>query len=524
MFRGLALAMISLAAMPALGQTLAEISGPIEGRRMRASSVAPGQSNRDCATLQPGETLTLAELDGPGVIQHIWFTVSSGDYRYPAKTILRIYWDDHPEPSVQAPLGDFFAAGHGMRVNVNSQPVQVSAEGRAYNCYWPMPFRRKARLVVENQSDKRMGAFYYYIDWLKLDKPKDDAYYFHAQYRQERPHDPSHDYTILETTGRGNYVGTVLSSHCGYHAWFGEGDDRVYIDGESQPSLRGTGTEDYFNDAWGFREFCHPDAGCTIFEGRSIDSRATAYRWHVRDPIPFKKSIRFTIENKGWIAYEDGKHYTNFGDRRDNYSSVAFWYQDRPAAKVPPMPPLAQRLDPELYFGINQLEKMAQLGGRAQAKLEFVRRIMPRSFFHLQASQPDAAVSFPIQVDAKGRYSVSFWKVGMPDGGIYEARLDGKVVAAHLDFYEEGEIIEEEGRIMPLREARERKLGLFYLEPGEHQLKFQCVGRNPQSHLPNSREPGYGLGLHGLSLRKISFENMDRYLTDPQPSPERPRE
>ena len=146
---------------------------------------------------------------------------------------------------------------------------------------------------------------------------------------------------------------------------------------------------------------------------------------------------------------------------------------------------------------------------------------MPRSFLHLQASQPDAEVVFPIKISAKGRYSVSLWKVGMPDGGIYEARLDGKLVAGHLDFFEEGEMIEEAGRIMPLREARERKLGLLYLEPGEHELKFQCVGRNPQSHLPESRDPGYGLGLHGLSLRQIAFENMDQYLSDPKQSTER---
>ncbi|NLE38200.1 MAG: DUF2961 domain-containing protein, partial [Pirellulaceae bacterium] len=224
MFRTLLSATVFLAAATAMADSLSNISGPIDGRRMRASSTGPRSLNRDHAIIEPGATITLAELDGPGVIQHIWFTVASGDYRYPAKTILRIYWDDHREPSVQAPLGDFFAIGHGMRTNVNSSPVQVSAEGRSYNCFWQMPFGRKARIEVENQSDKRMGALYYYIDWLKLDEPKKDAYYFHAQYRQARPHDSTEDYTILKTTGRGNYVGTVLSSHCGYHAWFGEGN------------------------------------------------------------------------------------------------------------------------------------------------------------------------------------------------------------------------------------------------------------------------------------------------------------
>ncbi|MBN1911455.1 MAG: DUF2961 domain-containing protein, partial [Pirellulales bacterium] len=280
---------------------LTDLGKPIEGRRMRASSTGPRELNRDHAVIEPGQTITLAELEGPGEIQHIWFTVSSRDIRYPAKAILRIYWDDAKEPSVQAPLGDFFAVGNGMRTTVNSAPVQVSAEGRAYNCYWPMPFRSKARITVENQSHIKMSALYYYIDWTKHKKPRPDDLYFHAQYRQERPHDTTHDYTILETTGRGHYVGTVLSAQCGYHAWFGEGNDRIFLDGEKEPRLTGTGTEDYFNDAWGFRVFNHPYAGCTVFEGRSIDSRVTAYRWHIPDPITFKQSIRFTIENKGWV-------------------------------------------------------------------------------------------------------------------------------------------------------------------------------------------------------------------------------
>ena len=206
MFRPLLLPLIFLAATSAPAASLTEISGPIVGQRMRASSTDLHGRNRDHAIIPSGETVTLAELEGSGVIEHIWFTVASDDLRYPASAVLRIYWDDHPEPSVQTPLGDFFASGNGMLATVDSEPVQVSAEGLSYNCYWPMPFKKKARIEVENQGKKDMKALYYYIDWRKLDKPKKDAYYFHAQYRQERPHKPTHDYTILETTGRGNYV------------------------------------------------------------------------------------------------------------------------------------------------------------------------------------------------------------------------------------------------------------------------------------------------------------------------------
>ena len=514
MLRCLSFLALFLVSYPTVGASLSELTGPIKGRRMRASSHNLTSRNRDHAVIEPGQTITLAELEGPGIIQHIWFTVATREFRFPAKTILRIYWDDSKEPSVQTPLGDFFAAGHGMTVNVNSQPVQVSAEGRAYNCYWPMPFKRKARIEVENQSDIKMDALYYYIDWMKPDKPKKDAYYFHAQYRQERPHTSTDDYTILETTGRGNYVGTVLSSQCGYHCWFGEGDDLVFIDGEAKPRLTGTGTEDYFNDAWGFREFNHPWAGCTIFEGRSIDSRVTAYRWHIADPIPFNKSIKFTIEAKGVVSYENGLFLSGFHDRRDNLSSVAFWYQDQPAKNVPKIPPLNERIDPEVYLNYDALTHAAKTES-ARGRNRFSRWLLPRRYFQLKAKGPGSSVTFPIELDSKGRYSVSLWKVGLFDGGIYEVYLDGKRVLPYLDFYQRTGVIEENGKMIPLRESKERKIGLFYLDSGKHELKFQCIGRNPQSHLPDSLEPGYNLGLHGLSFRKALFENMDQYLPPP---------
>ncbi|MBN2024746.1 MAG: DUF2961 domain-containing protein [Pirellulales bacterium] len=510
----LAVACLLLSPTLAAAEALSDLAGPIEGRRMRASSTGPRETNRDHAVIPPGETITLAELTGPGEILHIWFTVATAEFRYPAKTILRIYWDDSAEPSVQAPLGDFFAVGNGMRTTVNSTPVQVSAEGRAYNCYWPMPFARKARITVENQSDKTMGALYYYIDWQKFDKPRPDALYFHAQYRQERPHDPAHDYTILETRGRGHYVGTVLSSHNAYHAWFGEGNDRVFIDGEETPSLTGTGTEDYFNDAWGFRPFNHPDAGCTVFEGRSVDSRVSAYRWHIADPITFTTSLRFTIENKGWVFREDGKAMLRFQDRRDNYSSVAFWYQDKPAADVPPIPPLAQRVDPEIFFDNQGLLELAKTSGDAKAGTQFNRPSLGRRFFRVRAAGPGAAVTFPVSVKQKGRYSISIWKVDMPDGGTWRAVLDGKTIVPRLDFHGPGTSFEENGEMDVVRPVTERKLGLFYLDPGTHELRFECTGRNPQSHVAGGDAPAFNLGLDAMSLRKIAFENMDRYLPD----------
>lgn len=509
MLRRLSLLLLAvLASIPVAAGPLDELTRPIAGRRMRASSTDVTGRNRDHAVLEPGQTVTLAELFGPGEIRHIWFTVSTKEYRYPATTILRITWDDATEPSVETPLGDFFSAGNGMRVNVNSEPVQVSAEGRAYNCYWRMPFKRKARIEVENQSQHRMTALYFYIDWLMLEQPAPDLLYFHARYYQERPHDPAHDYTILETTGAGHYVGTVLSCQNSFNGWFGEGDDRFYIDGENTPRLTGTGTEDYFNDAWGFREFCHPYAGCPIFEGRSIDSRITAYRWHIPDPIPFTTSLRATIENKGWIFKENGDHYTNFGDRLDNLSSVAYWYQIPPATGQPPVPPRAERMDPELWHDAEDLIPASTATTRGRARVGSDRIAWSGRFAELSGAQNGDSLQFPLTINERGRYSLTLRCILMPSGGLYRVILDGRVIEPRLDFFNHTKLTENDTP----RKAVERKLGLHYLEPGPHQLRFECIGRSPLSYTPGAGEPGYDLGVDVISLRKIAFEEMDRRL------------
>ncbi len=501
------LAVLLLAAL-SMGQSLDDLTRPVPGRRMRASSTDLSGINRDHAVIEPGQKITVAELFGPGEIRHIWFTVSSRDYRYPASAVLRIYWDDAAEPSVETPLGDFFCAGHGMRVPVNSGPVQVSAEGRAYNCFWRMPFKRKAKIEVENQSSYRMTALYYYIDWLLLDAPPADSLYFHARYRQERPHDMAHDYTILETSGTGQYVGTVLSCQNSFNGWFGEGDDRIYIDGETTPRLTGTGTEDYFSDAWGFREFTYPDYGVPIFEGREIDSRITAYRWHVQDPIPFTQSLRVQIENKGWIFKENGDLYTGFGDRMDNYSSVAYWYQSQPAVGLPPLPPREQRMDPEVWYNADELVEGATVSTRGTSRVYSDRIAWGGRFAELAGASTGDWVQFPLRTTERGRYSLAVGCILMPQGGLYQVLLDGRVVEPRLDFYNHAKLTVND----TARKLVERKLGLHYLEPGPHQLRFVCIGRSPDSYTPGTGDPGYDVGVDTISLRKIAFENMDQRL------------
>ncbi len=251
----------------AVAQTLDAIATPLEGRSRRASS-GNLLNNEDSAQFTMGQTRTLAELNGPGKVTHMWFTPNSMDIRIPRAFVLRIYWDGAREPSVEVPLGDFFAVGNGMRANVDSVPVKVSSYGRGYNCYWQMPFQESARITLTNESDRAPASCYFHIDWIQLDAlPK--PMYFHARYHQEYPPEFGQPYTVFETMGRGHYVGTVLSSQNGIGHWYGEGDDYFYVDGESEPSIVGTGTEDYINEAWNMRVHSGPYTGCTVFEPRA---------------------------------------------------------------------------------------------------------------------------------------------------------------------------------------------------------------------------------------------------------------
>ncbi len=218
---GLGLAMAVVVAMGCGHFTQAPTSGGLEGlarlsdaktRRVSSYRTEPDiNANADRIGIGPGETVTLAEIEGPGAITHIWCTVASKDPAYPRSMVLRMYWDGSGEPAVEAPIGDFFAVGHGMVAPVNSIPVQVSSEGRARNCFWRMPFRKSARITVTNDSPEYPTlALYYYIDYEELPSLPKDTPYFHAQYRQEHPCNPG-DYLILDTEGKGHFVGTVLS-------------------------------------------------------------------------------------------------------------------------------------------------------------------------------------------------------------------------------------------------------------------------------------------------------------------------
>ena len=301
-------------------------------RSLRVSSYDRSGGNNDRIAIPPGETAVLAEIEGPAAIHHIWVTISAEAF-YGRKIVLRMYWDGEDDPSVEAPIGDFFGVGHGLNRNLSSLAIACSSEGRARNCYWYMPFRRSARITATNQGQNTVGAFYYYIDYRELPELEAGVPYFHAQYRQEMPCAPGKNYLILDAEGRGHYVGCNLSILQRAMGWWGEGDDMIYVDGEEFPSLHGTGSEDYFSDAWGMREDENLFYGCPLQEPDfKTGSKATVYRHHIPDPIPFEKSLRVTIEHG---------HANNLSDF---YSSVAYWYQSEPHRAFPALPPVEERL------------------------------------------------------------------------------------------------------------------------------------------------------------------------------------
>jgi hypothetical protein len=349
-------------------------------RAKRVSSYDRTGGNDDYRPIKKGETLSLAEIKGPGQISHIWFTISCADKNYLRRLIFRAYWDGAKTPAIETPVGDFFGIGHGHAASYQSAFFSTSAPlpghggGMAMNCWIPMPFAKSAKLEIVNESDEDVRAFYYYIDYRELPAVPDDLVYFHAQWRRELPtdgwtgkgsvwHSPEWrermdttpdgknltgkgNYLILDTEGRGHFVGCNVSIKNLYEGWWGEGDDMFFVDGQSfPPDLHGTGTEDYFCHAWGMQcQNAHLYHGVSLAVSPVENVKAggptnwrgkyTNYRLHVVDPVPFTKSLVMSIE------------HGHANDRSDDWASVAYWYLDRPEHKQYAPLPAREARDP----------------------------------------------------------------------------------------------------------------------------------------------------------------------------------
>ncbi len=295
--------------------------------------------------LKAGTVTTVADIEGQGAIQSIWLAASTNN-----NFIIRMYWDGQENPSVESPVGAFFGQCFDHNVNtatgefpvLNSVPVLV-APNRGMNCYWEMPFRRRAKITVENRSSGD-SPLYYQINYTLTDVPEDCAY-FHARYRLERPVEYAKEYTVIDgISGKGHYIGTAMGVGLnGSGGWWGEGEIKFYIDGDRKyPTIAGTGTEDYFGGAYNwdvngkYNTYSGAYAGMHgVFQPDGLyrsQQRFMMYRWHIMDPIRFEKDLRVTIQDLGWRS--EGRYLA----RRDDIYTVAYWYQTLPTAPFPEFP------------------------------------------------------------------------------------------------------------------------------------------------------------------------------------------
>ena len=315
-----------------------------------ARELGQGWKISPCISIPGKTTATLADIEGPGAIQHIWITCHPDAWR---RLVLRAYWDGEETPSIETPLGDFFANGWCTRCNITSLPLAVNPAG-GFNCYWEMPFRQHARITIENLSPDEMRGFFYQITYTLTEVPQTRAY-LHAQWRRSNPLQYMDVHTLLDgVRGQGHYVGTYLAWGVNNNGWWGEGEIKFFMDGDGEwPTICGTGTEDYFGGAWDFEQphgqygiFSSPYTGLPqviLPDGLyRTQQRFGMYRWHLMDPIRFQQDLRVTIQALGWRSQLEGKG--RYLPLQDDIASTAFWYQTEPHAPFPELP------------GINDLE------------------------------------------------------------------------------------------------------------------------------------------------------------------------
>ena len=486
---------------------------------MRSPSRDRTGDNRDFISFAPGETKELLLLDGPGALTHVYMTpaASAAVLR---SAIIRMYWDDETSPSVEVPLGDFFCNGECATRLFTSRFIVVNhGSGTvAYNAYFPMPFRRRARVTLWNGGSDPIVMFWYHIEYELYDRelPADTAY-FHAQWRRESPtrvrgdgpeavppgsvnqtiwdkanRTGAENYLILDAEGRGHVVGLYLTCRNLAGGWGGEGDDMIFSDGEGwPPSYHGTGTEEIFGGgACPNREYSGPYTGfVAIAEQGAVTWRGqnSMYRWFVHDPIRFRKSLRWTIEHG---------HANNF---ENEYSSVAYWYQTEPHKAFPPLP--EERVPPGIAVGAAEapaiaglveaedlLEKAESGGGDASI-------VKPGAPFSrggvvlLLAREKGAWITFRVDAGAGGRLRIGGHFARASDLGKYRLLVDGTPLGEETDFHND----EGGGGPTHVVPTGEVIFGILELTPGRHELKLECVGKN-------ERSTGHFLAVDGFFL------------------------
>ena len=468
-----------------------------DSKLIQISSNDTSGGNADFVPFAVGEIKTLADIEGAGMITRIWVTVGADDKYFLRRLLLRMYWDGEKEASVRCPLGDFFGNGY-QYTHWLSPPLGMSSGG--YYCYFPMPFSDGARIEVVNETGKKVNSFYYQIDYQKLDNLGDGTIgRFHAQWRREHRTQRGQNYLILDAEGTGQYVGTILSMQ-GYREKdisYLEGDEMVYVDGETVPSIRGTGTEDYFTSGWYFNRgiYSAPLHGL-IQKDDTLHSRVVAYRFHFGDQIPFRDKLRFTIE------------HGHGNQELVDFSSVAFWYQREPHKQFEPIPPPPQRIPLRVAVPEESIEAESLIPTAATVKGTLSAQKMTdygvdwSGDEQLRYASAERGGYFTLNVPVRepDMYTVGVYVTKDTSFGKAEIWIGGKKVAEYDAFSPEtvpgGLITCDPVRVLDTTVT----------------VTFKVVGKNPVS-------AGYHLGIDALALTPHRNFVRKWYILGPFPNP-----
>ena len=461
---------------------------PVDGRAVAYTSFDRRFANDDFRPVAPGETITLADHRGAGIVRRWWVTIAPLNNReIQRQLIVRCYWDDETEPSVEVPVSDFFGVGFGEWRQYVSLPLNMTSGG--YNNYWAMPFRKNARITVENRSPVAIERLYYNIAVEAHERLPADLLYFHAQFRRTTTA-RGEPVVLLDATGRGQYVGTLLSMQPlrSRRLWYLEGNERVFIDGEQTPSILGTGTEDYFSSGWYFNTgpYSAPYHGLTIKDEET--GRISAYRWHIEDPIPFTRSIRFTIEHGGTNDTPD-----------TDYTSVAFWYQTHPHAPFPALPTRlmpAEPWTPLRITGLIEAEGLLSVAKVTAGEL----RVQDMGEWENDStgwgggrqlwwveSRAGARLTIPITVPTAGTRELVGYFTRAQDYGDIRVSLNGRALSPIVRGYSPR--VEPTGPI---------SFGRVALRAGGNEIMLEIVGKDPRAQ---GYSDGFLVGVDGFVVR-----------------------
>jgi len=462
-------------------------------RMIQISSSDTTGGNNDRINIADGKTAVLANVKGPGIITRIWVTIDSRDPYFLRRIVLRMYWDGEENPSVEVPVGDFFGTGFQYKQYI-SQFTGMTSGG--YYSYFPMPFNKSARIEVENQTGQEIYAFYYQIDYQKLEKPLDsDVAYFHAYWHRDIRTDKKENYEILSAEGEGQFVGVNMSMQ-GYNGnlWYLEGDEMVYVDNESKPSITGTGTEDYFTSGWYFNrgEFSAPYHGLIVKDDSS--SRIAAYRFQVGDAIPFSKSILFTIE------------HGHANEETADYSSTAFWYQKEPHKKFPQLLKASLRIPLRVAVptDVTEAESLSVTGSGVKSEIMDMSDYGPdwsgNKQLQLNFANKGENAELELPSAIEDRYNLDIYYTKAPDYGNADIIYQGEKVGEIKGYY---------GQVFPAGKISVKNLKSV---GGKIKLNLVSSGRDQKA-------VGYKIGIDAIGIEPDRVYIPEWYVIGPFPNP-----